>query len=737
MAERRSSRRSSASSSSQILQDEFLRSSNPDVFSDEYALESLDPSNGFQPQRPRDILVNSRHREEQDCIHTDEPSRHDIDHTLSKLGRDSGSRKRGTNERLLSHQDGSRQLPSRNGRAVTLSDETSNSALYRSASGASITSMLRTQSPYQGSTPSQPYAMYPQNIGFSRTPSMATTSTVRPRERSYVGSSRPAQPYGMYPQNTVPEDNIGSMQSLHPPIPAGFPGRSYEYRRRLGPDAEDVDDLIGPDGYTEQLPPYTRYPDDIPPKEGVPGPASNLSVEHGEPGRSEEVLMNPFQSRESLQQPPESILQDIEQHHRSTDATAAASSEPLQQDEGGNFKERVKEQSRKRICCGRVPLWVVAVLVLLMIAVLAGTIGGVVGNARGEQHPPPTPTPKHRRPASPAAQSTIIATITTTSLVDATPLVSTPTNLPTLPTGSFFVPLRNLSISHNSCLQSFSMAWECADEQDLKLDLSVPGSISVSPRFPTQNNQVRFGPQLPQLDQPIALKLMGDREGMDKGPAWWFQQPYTKVVVVRAADFKAYGGAKDKRWLETRHARKERRQTVARVTSKPWFCYWNNTILEGFIYVTQNFSGQYQPVSSDYAASSRPLADLEAPASSYESDSFAAYSPFPSGSAESLRKRTMVDPTQLAAYSKDIKIEERRAPDTDPAPYCVHMQIMNDGTASAINDESGSPVTIQLLETASTYNSGADQPDKQKERRASFWERDPSTGKCECEWSSN
>ncbi|KAL8849746.1 MAG: hypothetical protein Q9221_005290 [Calogaya cf. arnoldii] len=741
MADRR---RSSASSNSHTFQQRFSRSSNPDVFSDEYALDSLQPSNGFRPQRPIDVLDDPTARDHPSPVQPDDPPRQHVDSTQTLQAKESGSRRHDANERsspLLSSQDSTRQIPPHSGRATSLSDETPSSALYRSTSRASTFTLSRTQSPYQGATgPSQPYAMYPQDVGFSRTPSMATTSTVRPRERSFTGPSGPTQPYGMYSQNTVPEDDVGQFQSLQPPAPVGFPGRSQEYRRRLGPDAEDVDDLIGPDGYTEQLPPYTRYPDDIPPKEGALGPASVHGAEGGGPRHTQQIVMNPFQSRESLQGPRDSIPQHTEQHQTPDDATAVAGSDSPQHDEGGNFKERVKEHGKRRICCGKVPYWVVAVLVLLLIAVLAGTIGGVVGNARGEQHAVPTPPPKIYRPESAAAQSTVVSTITTTSLVDATPLVSTPTNLPTLPTGSFFVPLRNLSISENSCLQLYPMAWNCADEQDLKLDLSTPGSISVSPRFPAKNNQVRFGPQLPEIDQPIPLQLMGDKEGMEKGPAWWFQQPFTKVVVVRGIDFDTHGGVNDKRWFEFQHARKERRQTIAPIASKPWFCYWNNTILEGFIYVTQDFSGQYQPVSSGYMTSSSPPADAEAAAADLRAASFDAYSPSPSDPADStvsLRKRTFIDPSQLAAYSKDIKIEERRAPNTDPAPYCIHMQVMNDGSASPITDEMGDPETVELVETLSIYGPGVDQPDARKETRSRLLEREASAGNCECEWISN
>lgn len=248
--------------------------------------------------------------------------------------------------------------------------------------------MPRTQSPYQGATgPSHPYGMYPQDIGVFRTSSTATSSTVRPQERSYEGPIGPTQPYGMYPQNTVPEDEISPVQTLHPSMPVGFPGRGQDYRRRLGPDAEDADDLVGADGYTEQLPPYTRYPDGIPPKRDGPGPASIVSAERDQNGSSGETLANPFQSGESL---PQHLGTD----QNSTELAAVAGSDSAEQDGGGNFKERVKEKSKKRICFGALPLWAIAILVILMVAVLAGVVGAVVGRARGEKQaasetPPP------------------------------------------------------------------------------------------------------------------------------------------------------------------------------------------------------------------------------------------------------------------------------------------------------------------------------------------------------------
>lgn len=132
-----------------------------------------------------------------------------------------------------------------------------------SSSSASAASVIRPESPYQGpSGPSFPYQMYPQDVRLARTASLATTSTAPISERSYHGPRGPTHPYQMYPQNTVSAAEVAEDRPAPAAIPVGFPGVRDNYQRRLGPDGEEIADMIGPDGHTEQLPPYTRYPDE-------------------------------------------------------------------------------------------------------------------------------------------------------------------------------------------------------------------------------------------------------------------------------------------------------------------------------------------------------------------------------------------------------------------------------------------------------------------------------------------
>lgn len=119
---------------------------------------------------------------------------------------------------------------------------------------------IGTEAPYQGpSGPSHPYEMYPQNVRLARTLSVTTSSTEPLLESPYTGPRAPTHGYVMSPQAMPGEASALSM----PVMTVGFTGLPDQYQRRLGPEGEDVADVIGPDGHSEPLPPYTRYPDEL------------------------------------------------------------------------------------------------------------------------------------------------------------------------------------------------------------------------------------------------------------------------------------------------------------------------------------------------------------------------------------------------------------------------------------------------------------------------------------------
>lgn len=275
------------------------------------------------------------------------------------------------------------------------------SRLSRASSGAgSVDSpIIRSVSPYQGpSGPSHPYQMYPQ-----RTLSVATSTTAPVSERSYQGPQRPTHPYGLYTQST--ETSHGS------DVTVGF-GRPDNYQRRIGPDGEEAADLIGPLGHTEELPPYTRYPDVAytakpeiaahvaDPVDSPTSPRPPVTPAIPGAGGIGLATRNPeYESRDDLPLPPSrsrlstrSITSDaVSQHEINTAAEAYTEKE-----RGARWQKRAK----KRIW-GVVPYWAVCLvavavlvmyvspypLLLLLVASLANLADQGYHSRRRHRHP--------------------------------------------------------------------------------------------------------------------------------------------------------------------------------------------------------------------------------------------------------------------------------------------------------------------------------------------------------------
>lgn len=355
------------------------RYSNPNIFSDEFSLEPFD-SDDFR--RSSSSIISA---DENTIYQRNASSASTVSMTINRNGEiltspfdDSAS---------VSQEDVSRPsyvLPkntspnrtssvttnSTNTTSATATTSNARSVAQRSVSSASHFSIPRALSPYVGDTnPSHPYGMYPQGTAVTRSSSVTTTSTTRPSDRPLVGPTAPQHPYAMYTQNTVPEESAEDAS----PIPVGFIGHDQTYRRR-GHGGEDVGDIVGPDGHMEQLPPYSRYPDGIPPKLGL-GHASMASAERNSP---------PESAPPTSPQSQVSSRTLIEQNE-----TQRATQPPSPPDPGdpeeSRFEEKQPSRAKARICCG-VPLWMTILIgaVLLVGAVIGGVIGGVLGNEKGE-----------------------------------------------------------------------------------------------------------------------------------------------------------------------------------------------------------------------------------------------------------------------------------------------------------------------------------------------------------------
>lgn len=362
--------------------------SDPDVFSDEHALDTFDTSDPL-PSHDDEVIQPSTHSR---------PRRIPSASESISLSRLESNRRSHNSYGLGGVSSTPSALRSSRGTAPNVDDGPSGS-IRREPSDASTSFIPRAQSPYQGTTgPSHPYALYnqDQDNGVSRAPSNATVPTARTPLQNYSGSSGPSHPYGLYAQNTVSEEDLATTTlPLRPPAAAMGPTQTYQ--RRMGPDGEDADDLIGPDGHTEQLPPYTKYPNDLPPKERIAIPERVASPVQRPLQDSEETLNNSpagYAEDRSLVIHPGNAGISAEHATLSHSLMEPGSSTQLASpppgikpstDEGGNFKEAVAARSKRRIC-GILPLWLLVVIIAVIIIVLIGaTVGGVLRHEHMER----------------------------------------------------------------------------------------------------------------------------------------------------------------------------------------------------------------------------------------------------------------------------------------------------------------------------------------------------------------
>ena len=341
---------------------------------------------------------------------------------------------------------------------------------------------------------------------------------------------------------------------------------------------------------------------------------------------------------------------------------------------------------------------------------------------------------------------------------DAISLTSTPSNLPPLPTGTFAITLDEPTAVKNSCLTNNQQAcaWDCATGARLNMAIQMaPSGPMVSLSYPQPPNPpIRYGAQPPQLQGELPLVLMGDRYASSKGPAYLFTQQYNKTVILHSTDLP--GGLQNSkrsflpRWFSQDNeykdsAKMHRRDSddsdwtdnsIAVPTDKPWYCYWPGTILEGFIYITEDSDS-----SDDNSEASSGAAAVTAGSSS---------------PSQTVGKRQA--PSSLPQYPKVVKIEERRNSINPIKPYCQQMQILNTNMPGPLTDPgTGQLIQVQLEESESIVQHQFAQPGSwgqaapsafpsfpatptgPSSRRRALDRRDSSgaSSACQCEWMND
>jgi hypothetical protein len=152
----------------------------------------------------------------------------------------------------------------------------------------------------------------------------------------------------------------------------------------------------------------------------------------------------------------------------------------------------------------------------------------------------------------------------------------------------------------------------------------------------TISNVLTYGMQEPIITFHTPSISVTDNQDPGRSPAYFFQQSYDKLVILPESTSIARRGAVGSG------------PGVVQPGDRPWFCYWDETLLEVFIYAN--------------------LSSIEASTTSI------------STSTSTTNLVSAPVPTGLTRYPNVIEIEnlvQSGAPD----PYCLQMEISTDGLA--------------------------------------------------------
>jgi len=339
------------------------------------------------------------------------------------------------------------------------------------------------------------------------------------------------------------------------------------------------------------------------------------------------------------------------------------------------------------------------------------------------------------------------------SLYDAT-LLPTPITI-AAPTGTFALSFSTPQQTQADCLTTSDQqsAWSCDLAGDLEAAaISVEGmggngSGAYIYYNSNPDQKICYGTQLSWMQSAIApFQAVQDNTSPGSGPAYYFSQFYDKLVVVpetalNPSEESTSNKAKrqslqlDQSWFQQKQ--------IAAAGDKPWFCVWNNTFMEGFIYIQEPVPASYSlnssssssstgpppstsassaattpPSSSTPSPTSGPTTSLPPPPTSTSStgiptSAFSYHIAEQTGSNNHNKRQQQNDDddndddttaADLHLYPYVIKIEERRLSGNSVKPYCQQYQILDDGSYNWVANSAGEPIIIYLDESDPSYS---------------------------------
>lgn len=296
--------------------------------------------------------------------------------------------------------------------------------------------------------------------------------------------------------------------------------------------------------------------------------------------------------------------------------------------------------------------------------------------------------------------------------LDARPTSLNP-DTPAIPTGEFQIPL-NQTAEIKNCIGSAALtpAWGCMDIAYIGVNIFRPSPNApvqaVFEDFSVNTADFRYGPQPPDFNgTAFDLEPVSDEDN-DWGVAMFFSVLFDKlsirksILVIRGAKLTKLVPEKAIHPVNKRSPINEveihRRAAdydgrPLRPSDRPWFCFWNSTITEFFIYLEQ----PVPPVSRSTTSEANPLITSSASMGAYQSSVTTSLQQAPSSTAATTQTATTFlahNPVKLlpakvhnrgydvhsplvSDYPKLIRMVEKRKQNNTVRPYCQKMQVLD------------------------------------------------------------
>jgi len=169
------------------------------------------------------------------------------------------------------------------------------------------------------------------------------------------------------------------------------------------------------------------------------------------------------------------------------------------------------------------------------------------------------------------------------STVQATDVeVPSSTGHPAITNGTYSLALGNTRQQSSGCLamNNESIAWACTDGRSLKIGISTSSANTlVSLGMLGSSNQSMYGQQVPEV-APTELHPAVGTDSTGHKPLYSFKTTYNRTVLLPTAQLRQADGASG--------PTVDVDGTVIQSNDKPWKCFFNETIIQGFIYAPQN-----------------------------------------------------------------------------------------------------------------------------------------------------